>query len=450
MIRRGRGLAGATAAAILLACFAGLALAYRHAIPLFEAPDEPSHLHYAVFVYEHGRLPREQPTEVPGEGMQSPLVYVAAAPLVGFTGLDAALVSAALHAVDVYVYGFDLRSPGGPGLAFAPTGHRLFRTDGSLGALAALRATSLVFGLLAVALTFAAAWRVRGEVALALAAGALLAFDPQFLFVSGYFTNDPAAAAVGAGVLWVVVDAVRRGGPVTGHFAAGGALAGLGILAKTSTVPGLAVAAATLVAIDRRATRARGRDLAIALGVALVVAGPYLFWAAVHRGGPLGLGAVYASASELHVLAGERLHYLTGPYWLWTFQSYWCRFGWMNVPAPTAIYVALFVLFAAGVLGCAFAGSLRRSDPPPRSLRLYLFASVAATAAAHLALNTTVVSAQGRQLFGTAPQLALLLALGLDRIAGNARRAFPAALLLATALAAIDVYCLRRVLWAAY
>jgi Predicted membrane protein (DUF2142) len=448
MTRRGGGLAGAAAAAILLACFAGLALAYRQAIPLFEAPDEPSHLHHAVFVYEQGRLPRQQPAEVPGEGMQPPLVYVAAAPLVGRAGLDASLAASALHAVDLYVYGFDLGSPGGPSLAFAPSGRHLFRTDGSLRALAALRATSAVFGLVAVALTFAAGWRLRGDAGLALLAAAPLAFDPQFLFVAGYFNNDSAAAAVAATALWVVVDAVRRGGPAIGHFAAGGGIAALGILTKTSTVPALAVAAATLLAIDRRV--ARWRDAVIALAVALIVAGPYLFWAAVHRGGFMGVGALYASASELHVPAGERLHYLTGPYWLWTFQSYWCRFGWMNVPVPTAIYAAFFALVAAGVLGSALAGRLRRSDPPaPRSLRTYLFASVAATLAAHVALNATVVSAQGRQLFGIAPQLALLLALGLDRIAGNARRALAAAVGIATALAAIDVYCLRA-LSAAY
>ncbi|MGH7337443.1 MAG: hypothetical protein ACREI7_07695, partial [Myxococcota bacterium] len=75
----------AAAAAFLLTFYVGLALAYRDAIPLFEAPDEPSHLHYAAFVHEHHRLPRQDPLEVPGEGVQPPLVYVVAAPLLGNT-----------------------------------------------------------------------------------------------------------------------------------------------------------------------------------------------------------------------------------------------------------------------------------------------------------------------------------------------------------------------------
>ena len=331
-------------------------------------------------------------------------------------------------------------------------GKRLFCTDGSLAPLVALRATSLILGLAAVLFTFAAAWRISGDSGFSLLAGALLAFNPQFLFISGYFTNDPAAVAVAAATLWIVVGAIRRGGPVTSDFVAGAVLIALGILSKTSTLPGLAVAAATLVAIDRRDPRTRLVDGVLAAGVVVLLAGPYLFWAAAHRGGLLGLDAVYASASELHVPAEQLFDYLTWNYWKWTFQSYWCRFGWMNVPAPTFVYAAFFTLSAAGVLGCFTAGRRTPSDPlMSRGLRGYLFASFAATAAAHLALNVTVVSAQGRQLFASAPQFALLLALGIDRIVSRERRTFlPALVLILTALVALDLYCLQRVLSPAY
>ena len=94
------------------------------------APDEPSHLHYAVFVYGHGRLPREQPAEVPGEGMQPPLAYLVAAPLFGSTGLDAARVSRDLHEVSLYVYALGPATPGGPSIAFVPNGKRFFSEGG--------------------------------------------------------------------------------------------------------------------------------------------------------------------------------------------------------------------------------------------------------------------------------------------------------------------------------
>ena len=56
------------AAAFLLIVYVGLALAYRDAIPLFEAPDEPSHIHYAAFVYNEGRLPRQTRSRCPARG----------------------------------------------------------------------------------------------------------------------------------------------------------------------------------------------------------------------------------------------------------------------------------------------------------------------------------------------------------------------------------------------
>jgi hypothetical protein len=39
--------------------------------------------------------------------------------------------------------------------------------------------------------------------------------------VAGYFSNDPLALAVGAAALWLVTDAIARGGPARGHYLSG-------------------------------------------------------------------------------------------------------------------------------------------------------------------------------------------------------------------------------------
>ena len=93
--------------------YVGLALAYRDAVPLFEAPDEPSHIHYAAFVYNQGRLPRQDPLEVPGEGMQAPLVYVVAAPLLGNAGIDVKAAEGALEQVMTPFYARPQQAAGG-------------------------------------------------------------------------------------------------------------------------------------------------------------------------------------------------------------------------------------------------------------------------------------------------------------------------------------------------
>jgi len=432
----------AAAAAFLLSFYVGLALAYRDSIPLFEAPDEPSHLHYAAFVHSERRLPRLQPLDVPGEGMQPPLAYVVAAPLLSATDLDVGAALDDLHAVGLSVYNLGGTSQGGPRLAISARGKRRFATDGSLTALQVLRGTSLVFGVLAVIFTFAAAWRVSRDARLSLLAASLLAFNPQFLFTSGYFSNDAAAAAVGASALWVVVRALgdSAAGPSRGHYLAGALVFALGVLTKFSTLPGIAVAAVTVVALDRRARRERLLDVALAAGLVLLLTGPYLLWSAEHRGGLLDTGAVVASA--LGLVHAD---------WDWSFESYWARFGWFNVIVPKAVYLAFFALTWTGVLGF-FAGRMPVAVDALRShaLRGYLAAAVGATLAAHFAMNLLIVSPQGRHLFASAPQFAFLLALGVCRLIGSERRMLPIAISITAGLIALDVYCLRAVLVPAY
>jgi Dolichyl-phosphate-mannose-protein mannosyltransferase len=444
----------AMAAAFLLTLYVGLALAYRDAIPLFEAPDEPSHMHYAAFVAARNDLPRQDPLDVPGEGMQPPLVYVLAAPLLD-SRIDAASAVRELGRAMFPLYSHPRAEGGGPAIAYHVNGIRMFTTNGSLEPLRVLRSTSLVFGLLTVILTFAAVWRLSRDARFALLGGALVAFNPQFLYGSGYFSNDPAAAAIGAAALWVVVRALEDAGraPLRRHYVVGAVVIALGVLTKSSTLPGLAAAAVTLVAIDPRPRREAMTDTGIAAALVLGLAGPYLLWANEARGGPFGLGATLASSVSM--MRPERFGglwaYFTGLYWDATFESYWARFGWFNVTVPNAVYLAFFALTWMGVLGW-LAGRSREPWEALRSraIRIYLFGAFGTTLAAHVALNFVVVSVQGRQLFAVAPQAALLLALGIYRLIGGKRRLLSITTIVVLALLALDVYCLRSVLVPAY
>jgi hypothetical protein len=445
----------AAAASFLLVVYVGLALAYRDAIPLFEAPDEPSHIHYAAFVHTNHRLPRQDPLEVPGEGMQAPLVYVVAAPLLGNSGLDVAWAAAQLGRAAFPFYSDPKVGGGGAAIAARTHGYREFDSDGTLEPLRVLRSTSLVFGLLTVILTFAAVWRISHDARFALLTGALVAFDPQFLFSSGYFSNDPAAAAIGAAGLWIFVRLLEEpSGPRRRHYLEGAFLVALGALTKTSTLPALAAGAVALIALDRRPRREVAIDAALAAALALALAGPYVVWAAAYRGGLLGVNAVVASA--VGMLRAERfggqLAYLAGYYWDYTFDSYWGRFGWFNVMMGHGAYLAFFALTWTGALGW-IAG--RRSRLPSETLRApalhrYLFAAFGATLALHFAMNCVIVNPQGRLLFAAIPQASFLLALGIARLIGSQRRMMPITVTVVMALLVLDVYCLRGVLVPAY
>jgi hypothetical protein len=448
--------AGLLALAVLLVVYAALAVAYRKTVPLFEAPDEPSHLHYAAFVKLEHRLPRfEQTPEVPGEGMQPPLAYVLAAPFLRMPAGELAALLPELTGVSLSVYGLDtsaildtrVRAAAKPreGRFFLPL-------DPALLPLANARWPSLLFGLLTVTFTFLAVLRAGGDSGMALLAAGLIALSPQFLFLSGYFSNDPAATAIGAAAFWLVAAAFdeRSAGPRRVHYLGAGLLVSLGILTKNSTLPGLGVAALAIFFVDGRPIARRAMDAALAATLLALLAGPYMVWNTAYRGDPLGGDALWLSASGLPRpdRLGGAWAYLTSIYWDWTFESYWARFGWMTVRVPKAVYLAFFALAWTGLLGFVLADLPRCA----RRLRGYVFGAVLATLTAHVWLNLHTVQPQGRHLFAVAPEIAFTLAVGISSLGdGRAQHArLRTVLCVLVPLCGLALYCLFGVIGPAY
>jgi hypothetical protein len=443
------------APASLLLVYLALAIAYQRAVPLFEAPDEPSHVQYLAFLQREGRPPRMQDKpEVPGEGMQPPLYYALLEPLFAqVTSYDPALILD-LDQANRWIYRLaDLRVvPPGARIRMLGTTQgsgRIFAVDPSLEPLRALRWGSLVFGALAVLLTFDAARRASGSRAFALLCTSLLALSPQFLFVSSYVNNDVACAALGAAAFWLFAHAAARGRVGRGHYIAAASLSAVGLATKLSALPVMAVCALALLAMDRRPLRERLRDVGLAAALGLVLALPSLWMNQARFGGVFGSSALIASSDSLESFDkyGGLRAYLLGVYPIVTFRSYWATFGWLHILAPGWIYLAFLALTAAGALGLAWGWRAA-----PRALRRYLLATALATLAAHVWLNLHIIAIQGRHLFGAAPQVAALIALGLARLTKRApfevnwrtAGAFGAGML------AIALYCLTRVLMPIY
>lgn len=462
---------GGLALLSLLLIQLALAAAYQRAVPIFEAPDEPAHIHYVAFLAREGRPPRMlgRP-EVPGEGMQPPLYYLALQPL--FAALperDPALLET-LDQASLWIYGLvDLREgPRDARIRMNGTSQGLGRVlivDPSLASLRALRRGSLFFGVVALLCTFVAARRVSGTTAFAVLCTALFALTPQFLFVSSYVNNDVACAALGAAAFLLFAIAAERDRVTRGSYLAAAVLLALGLATKLSALPGLAVCGLALFALDRRPLRARLQDAALAGALALALVLPSL-WLNWHRfGGALGASALVASSDFLegHEKYGGLFGYLRDVYVYITFRTYWATFGWMNVVAPPWAYLAFFALSWTGVLGFllgwrnerrALAGEpaldlvaldeLRRT----RVLRRYVLATALATLAAHFWVNLQVIAAQGRHLFGAAPQIAALLALGIGSLAGGRGFAvgWRSAAGITAGMVALAFHCVRQLL----
>jgi len=194
-------------------------------------------------------------------------------------------------------------------------------------------------------------------------------------------------------------------------------------------------------------------DIGLAAAIVLLLAGPYAVWAAEQRGGLLDGNALTASATGMARAEGlgGLVPFFQDLYWDWTLASYWAFFGWFNLPAPKATYLAFFALTFSGALGWIAGRSREPWDVlRSRALRGYLFGAAGATLLAHLVSNLFVASPQGPILFASAAQIAFLLALGLYRLVGGEGRMLPLTVTVVLALLALDVYCLRGVLVPAY
>jgi hypothetical protein len=179
-----------------------------------------------------------------------------------------------------------------------------------------LRRTTTIWGLLGLLLTMLFAERLLG-LAGALVAGALLAFDPTFLFVARHDWGSVSLALVcRMGGLWLAVLAWQRGRPALA--AAAGLALGLGLYNKIDAATTLAAAALALAVcrpdVLRACWRERRREALAGLAGALAGALPLLLSipAIVRAGGALAEASSLAEKLDVArmTLDGSYFHRL--------------------------------------------------------------------------------------------------------------------------------------------
>lgn len=449
------------AAAGLLVTFLLLGAAYLFAVPMFETPDEPSHLEYIAFVSATSRLPvyGARP-EVPGEGIQPPFSYVLSVPLFRALVGRSRMLLDELHRLNLSMYDYDAEAVGANELLYHSS-LRLrppyyFTPKAEVAYLRHMRWPSLAFGAVALICTYLACLRLFTDPAIPILVAGLLGLNPQFLFRSACVSNDAAAAAIGAGLFLVVAAALTDpAGVRRSHYLWAALLAAVGLLTKISLLVGALVAITTVSCVDRRGLRARVMDTGLGSAAALLLVAPYLAWNLEHHGDLTGMRAFWQTAAQLtaHDEFGGLVRYFTGMYWRWTFESYWSRFGWLNVYPPTWVYLAFLTLTGAGVLGfarSAYASRHQAGHLP--ALRLYLSATILATIATHIYLNVRVPQPQGRHLLPVAPEIACLLAMGIVwwTSSGQPRASWRTTAWVLGALFGLAVFCLLQVIVPAY
>ena len=424
----------------LLAVFVLLGVVYAVTTPIFEASDELWHYPFVRHLADGNPLPVQDPQNVgpwKQEASQQPLYYAIAAALTFWIDTSDMVE---VRWLNPHVDNGVLTPDGNNNLIVHRPGQESFPWHGTVLAVRLIRLLSVLMGAGTVYFT----WRIAhyvfpGRPDLALAAAAVNAFTPMFLFISGAVNNDNLSMLLCTMALWLILRNGERTRAAGGRLdwrdsLTLGLVLGLAALTKTSALGLIPLSAMALLLAGRQLWRKAGwrrwflemlkHGLLLVLPV-LAIAGWWYLRNLRLYGDWLGWSAFIdvlgqrAHPANLRQLWGER----------WGFSlSYWGLFGGVNVPMPTWIYHTLNALAVLGFFGLVlfvFRIVKRQWDAGRHSG--WLWQTVDAlwptallagwTVAIFMGLvrwATTTWSSQGRLVFPAIAAISILLVAGLS------------------------------------
>ncbi len=401
---------------ILLAIFVFLAALYSIVIPPFEAPDEIWHYAFVQHLVTQRTLPVAEPNTQAlwrQQGTQAPGYYA-----------GAALLTALIDQSDfpeIFARANPHRAIGEPDATINRNyllHHRQaerFPWRRSILALHIARLFSVFLGAVTVYAVYRTLHLLLPPES-ALLGAAFAAFLPQFVFISGTVSNDNAINASAALVLWQLTAMLAEGDrpPRRTRLLGLGVALGLALLSKLS---GLGLVAVVGLAILWLAWRSR--SVRLIFDAALWTAMPLILiagWWFVRNGwlygDPLAWEMWEANILLRVIPAGpaQIVSELGG-----LERSFWGLFGWLNLPYPAWLYLALRVVaifVTVGLLAYVLRNARRvrgyASLMPYAILLLWLLVLMVSW----LRFMRVAPAAQGRYFFAALPVLGLLWALG--------------------------------------
>ncbi|MCY4064710.1 MAG: hypothetical protein OXG53_20290, partial [Chloroflexi bacterium] len=415
---------------LLPALFFLVGLVYLYAAPNFEASDSAQHVGMIKWIADSGTLPAQSGDheQLYGqEASQPPLYYL--------------MMAAVWNAFDTG--DFDQRYLPSPFTVIGDPSGRGNRNlviykqpyppdlNGSSLALYAIRLLSLGMGAVTVwAVCQSARVLMPGEAGFALLAGALTAFNPQFLFISASVSNDTLVNMLAALIAWRMLVMLRDGFETRRDFALA-LLIALASLAKLSgLVMGAVVAlAAVWLLIRSRDRRGFWRFASMTLIVWLILA---LWWYARNLalyGEPFGTSTMLDYFGRRSITLGQ----LIAEEFQGLRVSYWAVFGAFNIVVDELFYHLMDLLTLAGALGVVVflartvravhhrgygETDLRQAEYSGDQLPAvgFLILLLAMGGGALIAWSLQTWASTGRLLFPYITSASLLLALGIHAL----------------------------------
>jgi 4-amino-4-deoxy-L-arabinose transferase-like glycosyltransferase len=345
----------------LLVAFALVSLVYSLTTPLVEAPDEPAHVDYMLYLARGNGLPVqsfEHDKVKVIQGHHPPLYYALGAALTFWIDTN----KPAYWLRENPNFHFKLHGTGQEPNYAIHTVAEAFPWHGYVLAAHLFRLLSIAFGVITVWGAYRLAWLMTRREVVALGSAALVAFNPMFLFISGVANNDNAVTAfltlalVGLVTMLVNVATTRRALWL-------GICLGLAMLSKATALAWAPLVAYTLAVLwwRQRSWRSVGT-------VAAAIALPFLalsgWWFVRNQalyGDPLGYRMFLSNTSVIF----PRLSFTSFSMW-WdaaqsTHRTFWGHFGWLARELRVGwllLFASFYILAPAG----AVAGWLWRRE----------------------------------------------------------------------------------------
>lgn len=412
---------------LVLVVFTGLAFAASVINPLHEATDELRHYRFVRTIVQNHALPVQGALGCSAQGHHPPLFYAAAALATGWIDTGQEICYDPPHnpfwAYRYWEVGNDNKNQ-----YLHYTAVEGFPWHGAVLAAHLSRLVNSLIGAATLWLTYLiglAIWPKRPF--LAVAGTAFVAFNPMFIYLSAAINNDVIAAFSGAAVTLGCMRLVRdeRGLSLRWGLILG-ALFSLALMSKfnLAAIAALIGAAMTWVAWRKKQWGLWLKVGLVIVGVTAVLTGWWFVRNQLLYGEPTGVEKLtelwgVRNPSESFWLAVSELDYA------WT--SLWGRFGYGQIPLPTAMYGGLGGLAALALAGYALpfwrrqTGELKETAVPLLLLLLnvLLFFGVL--------FNYLLISPagpMGRFFFPALPSLSILMAYGLSQYMESGKRPY--------------------------
>jgi 4-amino-4-deoxy-L-arabinose transferase-like glycosyltransferase len=433
----------------LAAIFVLLAFGYSVVNPIYESTDELQHYRYVRYIIETGRLPVQSAQGARIQAHHPPLYYALAALASGWVQTEHTWeYEPEINPYWGYRY-FEVSADNKN--QYIHLGDEDFPYHGAALAFHIARWVNVVLGAITVWLTYRITRRIFPQRPwLALGAMAVIAFNPQFLYMSGAINNDVIASTTGAALLYVCIDSIEALNTLTDRRAALiGLLLGLALLAKFNLIFMLPVVGLALWMSLQGGTRLlvvrAGFIIAV---VAALIAGWWFVRNQMLYGELTGVEQMNAIWGGRDPLRDLPLALQEIPY---AWSALWGRFGYGQIPMPDAVYQIIFFVCVFACVGFVIGAirHRRHNDPFKREQIGLVVVTVLLFAGAVFAYMTiSTAGPNGRFFFPALSAFALVIALGL--LEWSRTRPALATSMLALAMLSLALYALYGILAPAY